>query len=40
MLPALAHYFGLRWQDIEVMPRGELWAYIDALPKPEKPPRR
>lgn len=32
-LPALSHYFGLKWADIEAMPPGELNAYIEAIPE-------
>jgi hypothetical protein len=34
-LPALAHYFGIRWEHIEVMPHAELLAYLDAIPEQE-----
>jgi hypothetical protein len=30
-LPALSFHFGLKWADIEVMPRAELDAYLDEL---------
>ncbi|MBW3547219.1 MAG: hypothetical protein KY452_03650 [Actinobacteria bacterium] len=35
LLPALSHWFGLKWSDIESMPQAELDAYIDALPRKE-----
>lgn len=31
MLPSLAHFFGVRWEHIEVMPRRELDQYLQAL---------
>lgn len=30
-MPALSFHFGLRWEHVEVMPRFELDAYLDAL---------
>lgn len=30
-MPALSHWFGLRWEHIADMPRYELDAYLDAL---------
>lgn len=38
-LPALSYHFGIRWEHVADMPRGELNAYLDELRKLQAPQR-